>query len=110
MSSPEILSGIAFLTTFLLFVQNTAEYFFYISFQINNFALSTICCSFLAVCLCLAIKLALFRLQSHEVYRYMVLNCDYMSKKCLKYHYLFIFQHKVLLISYSISLYDKIEQ
>ena len=51
-----------------------------------------------------------FRLQSHEVYRYMVLNCDYMSKKCLTYHYLFIFQHKVLLISYSVSLYDKIEQ
>ena len=25
MSSPEILSGIAFLTTFLLFVQNTVE-------------------------------------------------------------------------------------
>ena len=86
------------------------KYFFYISFQINNFALSTICCSFLAVCLCLAIKLALFRLQSREVYQYMVLNCDYMSNKCLKYHYLFIFQHKVLLISYSVSLYDKIEQ
>ena len=85
-------------------------YFFYISFQINNFALSTICCSFLAVCLRLAIKLALFRLQSHEVYRYMVLNCDYMSKKCLKYHYLFVFQHKVLLISYSVSLCDKTEQ
>lgn len=41
MSSPELLSGIPFLTIFLLFVQNTAEHFFYISLQMNNFALKT---------------------------------------------------------------------
>ena len=110
MSSPEILSGIAFLTTFLLFVQNTAEYFFYISFQINNFALSTVCCSFLAVCLSLAIKVALFRSVTWSLSIHGAKLWLYMSKKCLKYHYLFIFQHKVLLISYSVSLYDKIEQ